>query len=160
MSIPSAEKLIVNIVKCFEQEKERGRLFKAIHRPLERAAYALHMTSRQVRYILEKNDPSLRAIRDSSTKKAHSKPKTTQSTQLKMDDFAVNFLQRKIQHMFNEKKVVTVKILQEILAKDLEINVSHTTVWKYLKDLGYKYKICILSYVKTETQKCVFVWKL
>lgn len=142
--------IVKNVVDFNKSEAQRGKLYVAISRPLERTEQMLKLSRRQVSRILTgENGPS--SSSSANTPSSNTPPQKPR----KYDNFDREMIRRTLVDLYSKGEAVTVKKLKETIWPAAETGPSTATVQRVLKESGYKFKKRGLDLLVRETFQIV-----
>lgn len=123
------KKVIIKLYKNLVREQQKGSLLCSLNKPVERASMLTGLKRQTIkRWIKEGTETS---CRDGQKK----------STKLKsLDNFDIDVIMRKVDEMFAQRIVITLRKLRTFLKEDSQLDVGKTTLWKIMKSKGFAFK--------------------
>lgn len=148
---------IVNLYSYFEAERRSGKLRTRLDRTILRVAEALKIKYKTVDYVCKSLGKSSAC--------AVTPPKAKMGRKPRLDAFDQDVVRQRANRMITERKVVSVKALQESLSQD-SFTVSKSLIYRTLISQGFKYKKtadnkkCLSEGYDTIAQRSSFLRKI
>ena len=134
MSGPSAtddvRSFTIRVYKHHMREARKGSLVVSVKNPEKRTCTETGISRSTLRrWILENGDSD-----------AADKGQSTYGRKQVLDSFDTDIIQRCIWKLFESKSYVTIKLLQTNLRSRYDLDVKHSTLWRAVRRLGFKYR--------------------
>ena len=123
------KKLVIKIVKALTNETSKGSLVYSINSPLKRAEHYTGIKSSTLRmWIRQSENGNESNIRKTTTRTPSVTPEQA------------NTVLSVIQHMNDERDVITLPKLSGRLSQHHNLHLKKTTLWRLLKAKGFSFK--------------------
>ena len=125
------EKISMQLYSYFTREMNRGKLYHSVSDPKKRVQHALGL----------KKSTLNRWIRSNDTEEIHARKMQKRGPKPKIDSFDKDVMHRVISNYLQDSQVLTLRKLKHKLSSDHDINVSKVSLWRYVRGLGFTFKI-------------------
>ena len=128
-SFVTLEKIALQLYAYFTQECDRESLFHSIKNPKKRTQHALGLKRTTLnRWIKSNSDDSVNKVRKKRGRKT------------KIDSFDKDVIHRVIEKLINDRELITMRKLRQVLANDHDIDISKVSLWREVRSLGFTFK--------------------
>lgn len=131
-----AKQLILSAYRNFKKESQLKKPLVSWSRTIDRTCMTLGICKRTLRRVLQEDKGEISATQHKE--QASTSTKSRDSTPGLPDSFDRGVIRRKTLTLLAENKTVTLKSLQQQLAKD-DLELSKIKLWKTLHALGFRY---------------------